>query len=41
VNRDLARSVLAELLGTAFLVAAVVGSGIAADRDLNRRSRRD
>jgi glycerol uptake facilitator-like aquaporin len=32
VNRDLARSLLAELLGTAFLVAAVVGSGIAAAR---------
>jgi glycerol uptake facilitator-like aquaporin len=32
VNADLARRALAELLGTAFLVAAVVGSGIAAQR---------
>jgi glycerol uptake facilitator-like aquaporin len=32
VNRDLARSLLAELFGTAMLVAAVVGSGIAAVR---------
>lgn len=32
MNRNLARCVLAEGLGTAFLVAAVVGSGIAAQR---------
>ena len=32
MNGDLARKVAAELLGTAFLVMAVVGSGIAAQR---------
>jgi arsenate reductase len=32
LNRDLARRALAELLGTAFLLIAVVGSGIAAQR---------
>jgi len=32
VNGDLGRKVAAELLGTAFLVMAVVGSGIAAER---------
>src|SRR4029077_12307114 len=32
VNLDLARKGVAELLGTAFLVAAVIGSGIAAQR---------
>lgn len=32
VSSTLVRSVLAELLGTAFLVAAVIGSGIAATR---------
>jgi glycerol uptake facilitator-like aquaporin len=32
VNRDLARRALAELLGTALLVAVVVGSGIMAQR---------
>ena len=32
VNRDLARRATAEALGTAFLVAVVVGSGIAAQR---------
>ncbi|CAA9309103.1 MAG: Aquaporin Z [uncultured Friedmanniella sp.] len=32
MNRELLRRALAELLGTAFLVAAVVGSGIAAVR---------
>jgi len=32
VTRDLARQVVAEGVGTAFLVAAVVGSGIAASR---------
>ena len=32
MNRTLARRAVAELLGTAFLVAAVIGSGIAASR---------
>jgi glycerol uptake facilitator-like aquaporin len=32
VNRELARGALAEAVGTAFLVAAVIGSGIAAQR---------
>ena len=32
MNRELTRRALAELIGTAFLVTAVIGSGIAAVR---------